>query len=209
MNYLALIPLLALSLLHADAVPVKRETNDRLQELIVVVNSVTAVMGSLDNHFQASLPMDFNFTSGHEVVCHMYDRFLLVDAQLMPRPSNYSRSSLKYIAEQSVVQSCKLVRFLDYTLLPECTVSSVERMCNIYRIVMGRSAVEIADVHDVYVSRDLNRSAGFADRCVWLQPQAVSPCMASLNVCEIHDLANINQSECNGREGYQSVNCDE
>ena len=98
MNYLALIPLLALSLLHADAVPVKRETNNRLQELIVVVNSVTAVMGSLDNHFQASLPMDFNFTSGHEVVCHMYDRFLLVDAQLMPRPSNYSRSSLKYIA---------------------------------------------------------------------------------------------------------------
>ncbi len=208
MKCLALIPLLAPSFLYADAVLFKRETNE-LQELIAVVNSVTAVMGNLDNHFQVSLPLDFNFTGGHEVVCHMYDRFLLVDAQLMPRPSNYSRSSLKYVAEQSVVQSCKLVHFLDDTLLPECTVSSVERMCNIYRIVMGKSAIEISDVQDVYVSDDLNRSAGFADRCVWLQPQGVSPCMASLNVCEIHDMANINQSECNEREGYQSVTCDE
>ncbi len=209
MKYLALIPLLALSLLHADAVPVRRETNDKLQELIAVVNSVTAVMGSLDNHFQASLPMDFNFTGGHEVVCHMYDRFLLVDAQLLARPSNYSRSSLKYVAEQSVVQSCELVRFVDDTHLSECTISSVGRMCNIYRIVTGKSVTDIADVHDVYVSDELNRSAGFADKCVWLQPQGVSPCLASLNVCEIHEMANIDQSECDGREGYQSVSCDE
>ena len=128
MNYKLLAFLLSCSLFCCQASPIKRRTDDSLEEEQRRLREVNCAL-----HLTTALEPTYNFPLSHKILCYMYDQYIKYTDQVSkngPLPNDYGVK--QHLTWRSLNSTCHWVQLKENDSPPGCSLHEIREACAAY-----------------------------------------------------------------------------